>query len=152
MSKRVKLDLRLHPTLWGERQTTLLEWGYDKDLKDAKHIFEIVFSNEELQEIEIRAERCVWHRLEQDGDLPDSTSSETIGIYKGGKEDSMSVHIIGPLEVLEESLAFFLWAARQENQESILLRLEFAKPENYLIYLNDVAGFGARYNLERMGF
>jgi len=152
MGKRVKFDLTRHPTLWGERQTTLSEWGFDTELKDAKRILETVFSTEELQEIEILVERCVWDRIAENGDLPDSTATETVGVYKGEVEDSMWILIIGSLEVLEKSLAHFLLAARLESQYSILLRLQFSKPENYEIILHDVAGFGLRYELKRMGF
>ena len=152
MGKRVKFDLSRHPTLWGERQTTLSEWGFDAELKDAKRILETVFSTEELQEIEIMVERCVWDKIAENGDLPDSNAIEGIGVSKGKPENSMWIFIIGSLEVLEKSLAHFLLAARLESQYSILLRLHFSRPENYEILLRGVSGFGLRYTLKRMGF
>ena len=153
MAKRLKFDLR-QSTLYGERQTTLTDFhlNFDRELIDSKRILATVFSSEELQEIEVLVERCVYDRVMETNEMPDSTAIDATGVYKGKPEDSKWVLIVNPLEILEPSLAHFLLAARQENQESIQLRLHFSKPENYLIMLLDVSGYGPRYELKRMGF
>ena len=149
--KRIKHDLRVNPTLWGERQTTLLDWGLEESFADAEKVLEEVFSENPLRELEIHPALVVVENVIKSGIVPpDSTITPGIGYYKGEQEPTATVWFVGPPLELARTLAIYMAAARRERQESIIIKTAHSPPNIYLLEFPPVEGFGPRYTLVPM--